>query len=70
MRIGCELIQTIATAKNDANHEKGHASAVKIIQHRQNRVYGKEGNGKLKRTAETETDDGKWAWSRTQDPKN
>ena len=29
--------------------------------------YGKEGNGKLKRTAET--DDGKWAWSRTQDPK-
>ena len=31
-------------------------------------VYGKEGNGKLKRTAET--DHGKWAWSRTQDPKN
>ena len=28
-------------------------------------AYGKEGNGKLKRTAETETDDGKWAWSRT-----
>ena len=27
------------------------------------RVYGKEGNGKLKRTAET--DDEKWAWSRT-----
>ena len=26
------------------------------------REYGKEGNGKLKRTAET--DDGKWAWSR------
>ena len=30
-------------------------------------MYGKEGNGKLKRTAET--DDEKWAWSRTQDPK-
>ena len=29
--------------------------------------YGKEGNGKLKRTAET--DDGKWAWSHNQDPK-
>ena len=51
--------------KNCNSTHDGRVSKDRLV-----RAYGKEGNGKLKRTAETETDDGKWAWSRTQDPKN